>query len=57
MTRKKDNVSKTQELRILTEERNHTPHTTQIWIVRNLNATKETANQNSQNAPQPQPQV
>ena len=57
MTRKKANVSKMQELRILTEERNQTPHTTEIRILRNPNAAKEMANQNSQNAPQPQPQA
>ena len=42
MTRKKANVSKMQELRILTEEQNQTPHTTEIRILRNPNATKET---------------
>ena len=57
MTRKKANVSKMQELRILTEEQNQTPHTTEIRILRNLNAVKETANPNLRNAPQPQPQV
>ena len=56
MTRKKANVSKMQELRILREERNQTPHTTEIRILRNPNAAKETVNQNSKNAPQPQTQ-
>ena len=56
MTRKKANVSKMQELRILTEERNQTRHT-EIRILRNPNATKETANQNPQNAQGPQPQA
>ena len=56
MTRKKANVSKMQELRILTEERNQTPPT-EIRVLRNPNAAKETANQNSHSAPQPQPQV
>ena len=53
VTRKKANVSKMQELRILTEERNQTSHT-DIRIVRNPNAEKETANQNSQSTPQAQ---
>ena len=53
MTRKKANVSKMQELRKLTEERNQTLHTTEIRILRNPNATKETVNQNSQKASQP----
>ena len=56
MTMKKANVSKMQELRILTEERNQTPHT-ETRILRNPNATKETANQNPQNAQAPQPQA
>ena len=50
-------MSKMQELRILTEERNQTPHTTERRILRNPNATKEKANQNMQNAPQPQAQA
>ena len=57
LTRKRANVSKMQELRILTEERNQTPHTTEIRILRDPNATKETANQNMQNVPQPQTQT
>ena len=57
MTRKKANVSMMQELRILTEERNQTPHTTEIRILRNPNAMKETTNQNSQQAPQTQAQT
>ena len=55
MTRKEANVSKMQELRILTEEQNQTPHT-EIRILRNPKDAKETANQNPQSAPQSQPQ-
>ena len=56
ITRKKANVSKMQELRILTEEWIQTPHT-EMRILKNPNATKKTANQNPQNAPQPQAQM
>ena len=56
MTRKKAYVSKMQELIILTEKRNQTPHT-ETRILRSPNATKETANQNLQNTQAPQPQA
>ena len=55
MTMKKANVSKMQELSILTEERNQTPPT-EIRILRNPNAAKEALNQNPQNELKPQTQ-
>ena len=57
MTRKKADVCKMQELIILTEERNQTPHTTEIKILRNANATKKKRNQNLQSTPKPQLQA
>ena len=57
MMRKKANLSKMQKLRILTEERNQTPHTTEIRILKNPNTMKETGIPNTQNARQPQVQM